>query len=64
MFIIITSILLFIAVTTSLTCVTIVNITVDRYMKQAKEYEAEIECLKAEIERLKAAMENTTSKDK
>ena len=49
--------LLFIAVIISLICVIIMNIIVGCYMKQSKEYEAE-------VERLKAALENTASKEK
>ena len=48
--------LLFIAVTISFICVVILSITESCYMKQTKEYEAE-------IERLKAAMENAASKE-
>lgn len=49
--------LLCIAVIISLICVIIMNIIVGCYMKQADEYEAEIESLKA-------ALENTASKEK
>ena len=49
--------LLFIAMITSLICVIIMNIIVGCYMKQNKEYEAE-------VERLKAALENAASKEK
>lgn len=57
----IVSILSFIAVIISFICVTImniiVNIIVDCYIEQAKEYEAE-------DERLNAALENAASKEK
>ena len=49
--------LLFIAMITSLICVIIMNIIVGCYMKQNKEYEAE-------VERLNAALENAASKEK
>ena len=54
---IIISALSFIAAITSLICVIIMNIIVGCYMKQADEYEAE-------IERLQAALENAVSKEK
>lgn len=47
----------FIAVTISFICVIIMNIIVGCYMKQADEYEAE-------VERLNAALENAASKEK
>ena len=53
----ITSILSFIPVIISFTCVIITNIIVSCYMKKKKEYEAE-------VERLKAALENAASKKK
>ena len=54
---IIISTLSFIAVIISFICVIIMNIIVSCYMKQAKEYEAE-------VERLQAALENAASKEK
>ena len=54
---IIISTLSFIAVIISFICVIIMNIIVGCYMKQTKEYEAE-------VERLKAALENAASKEK
>ena len=54
---IIISTLSFIAVITGFISVLIMNIIVDCYMEQNKEYEAE-------VERLKAALENTASKEK
>ena len=51
MFITITSILSFIAVSISLICVIIMNITVGCYMKQAKKNEAAIEYLKAALDK-------------
>lgn len=49
--------LAFIVVIISFIRVIIMNIIVGCYMKQAKEYEAE-------VERLQAALENTASKEK